>query len=96
LHCEDLDLCRRARNLGLVVALVEGVRVTHLKGTSSAAHPYFVTWHKHRGMWRYYRKFDGARHPWPLRALIASGIAARCALHIMASALRIRSSDTRA
>lgn len=62
LHCEDLDLCRRVRDLGRRVLLAGDVRVLHGKGGSSRHRPVFVSWHKHRGMWRWFRKFDPAAH----------------------------------
>jgi GT2 family glycosyltransferase len=74
LHCEDLDLCRRARDAGYRVLLAGGVRVQHGKGGSSAHRPVFVSYHKHRGMWRWFRKFDPAAHGLPMRALVACGI----------------------
>ncbi len=58
LHAEDLDLCRRARALGATVAVANDVQVVHLRGVSSRARPVFVEWHKHRGFWRYFRKFE--------------------------------------
>jgi GT2 family glycosyltransferase len=58
LHAEDLDLCRRARDAGATVAVANQVRVLHLRGVSSRARPLFVEWHKHRGLWRYFRKFE--------------------------------------
>lgn len=64
LHCEDLDLCRRARDVGHSVLLAGDVRVLHGKGGSSRHRPVFVSRHKHRGMWRWFRKFDpAARNP---------------------------------
>ncbi|AGG87920.1 MULTISPECIES: glycosyltransferase family 2 protein [Rhodanobacter] len=60
LHCEDLDLCRRVRNLGYQVLLAGDVRVLHGKGSSSRHRPVFVSRHKHRGMWRWFRKHDPA------------------------------------
>ncbi len=64
LHAEDLDLSRRARQAGAVVAIVNDLRVVHLRGVSSRSRPVFVEWHKHRGLWRYFRKFEaGARGP---------------------------------
>jgi GT2 family glycosyltransferase len=64
LHCEDLDLCRRARDAGYQVWLAGDVRLVHGKGGSSRHRPVFVSWHKHRGMWRWFRKFDpAARQP---------------------------------
>ncbi len=58
LHVEDLDLCRRARAAGAVVAVANDVRVVHVRGVSSRGRPLFVEWHKHRGFSRYYRKFE--------------------------------------
>jgi N-acetylglucosaminyl-diphospho-decaprenol L-rhamnosyltransferase len=58
LHCEDLDICRRARDGGWRVLLAGDVRVMHGKGGSSRHRPVFVSYHKHQGMWRWFRKFD--------------------------------------
>jgi GT2 family glycosyltransferase len=77
LHCEDLDLCRRLRNAGLAVAVAAGVRVLHLRGTSSRGRPLWVEWQKHRGMLRYFRKFDAAASPWWVRVAVPVGIALR-------------------
>jgi GT2 family glycosyltransferase len=64
LHCEDLDLCRRVRDAGRRVLLAGDVRVLHGKGGSSRHRPVFVSRYKHRGMWRWFRKFDpAARNP---------------------------------
>ena len=60
LHAEDLDLCRRIRDAGGAVACANDVRVVHVRGVSSRARPLFVEWHKHRGFWRYFGKFDAA------------------------------------
>ena len=74
LHCEDLDLCHRVRDAGYKVMLAGDVRVLHGKGSSSRHRPVFVSRHKHRGMWRWFRKFDpAARKPW-LSALVWLGI----------------------
>lgn len=82
LHCEDLDLCRRAREAGYKVLLAGGVRVRHAKGGSSAHRPVFVSRHKHRGMWRWFCRFDPAARRLPLRALVWCGIW----LHFLATA----------
>ena len=74
LHCEDLDLCRRVRDAGYRVLLAGDVRVLHGKGSSSAHRPIFVSWHKHRGMWRWFRKFDPAARNPLLAALVWLGI----------------------
>ena len=60
LHAEDLDLCRRAREEGATVVCANDVRVVHVRGVSSRSRPLFVEWHKHRGLWRYFRKFEAA------------------------------------
>ncbi len=70
LHAEDLDLCRRARQAGALVAVANDVQVVHLRGVSSRSRPLFVEWHKHRGLWRYFRRFDAARTPWHARAAV--------------------------
>lgn len=88
LHMEDLDLCRRVRGAGGVVAVANEARVLHVRGMSSRSRPMFVAWHKHRGMWRYFRKFDAHAHRWPLRALVALMIGARFAGTIARGVLR--------
>ena len=84
LHCEDLDLCRRIQLAGYQVAFASEVAVTHVKGTSSQARPVWVEWQKHRGMWRYYSKFDRADSPFGLSALVLIALCLRFPL----SALR--------
>ncbi len=82
LHCEDLDLCRRARDAGYRVLLAGDVRVLHTRGGSSRRRVLFVSYHKHRGMWRWFCKFDPAARRPALRALVAGGIVA----HFLATA----------
>ena len=60
LHAEDLDLCRRVRIAGAAVAIANDICVLHVRGVSSRARPLFVEWHKHRGLWRYFCKFEAA------------------------------------
>lgn len=62
LHAEDLDLCRRAREAGARILVANDVRVVHVRGVSSRTRPVFVEWHKHRGLWRYFRRFEAPRH----------------------------------
>lgn len=72
LHAEDLDLCRRARDAGATVACANDVRVVHVRGVSSRSRPLFVEWHKHRGLWRYFGKFEAAqRGPFERLAVFA-------------------------
>ena len=61
LHAEDLDLCRCARESGATVACANDVQVVHVRGVSSRSRPLFVEWHKHRGLWRYFTKFEAPR-----------------------------------
>lgn len=70
LHAEDLDFSRRSREAGAIVAVANDVQVVHLRGVSSRARPIFVEWHKHRGLWRYFTKFERARRGLPLRAAV--------------------------
>lgn len=84
LHAEDLDLCRRARAAGARVAVANDVRVVHLRGVSSRARPLFVAWHKHRGLWRYFRRFDGHRHGPVAHAAVLAAVAA----HLLVDAIR--------
>lgn len=80
LHCEDLDLCRRVREAGRDVLYLPTATVRHEQGSSSFSRPLFVSWHKHRGMRRYFVKFDpAARNPF-LRLLAVGGIWAHFAL----------------
>lgn len=80
LHCEDLDLCRRARDAGYKVLLAGDVRIQHGKGGSSRHRPVFVSYHKHRGMWRWFTKFDPAARSLLTRELVRSGIWSHFAL----------------
>jgi len=74
LHAEDLDLCRRARQAGALVAVANGISVLHVRGVSSRSRPVFVEWHKHRGLWRYFRKFEAPRRGAFTRAAVFAAI----------------------
>ena len=74
LHCEDLDICRRVRDIGYQVLLAGDVRVHHGKGSSSRHRPVFVSRHKHAGMWRWFRKFDPASRNPLIAAVVWLGI----------------------
>jgi GT2 family glycosyltransferase len=75
LHCEDLDLCQRFRDHGYDILFVPAARAIHIQGTSSKGRPIRVEWHKHQGMWRFYRKFQAARNPAIFNGLVRLGIA---------------------
>jgi len=74
LHAEDLDLCRRVRDAGGVVAIANDLQVTHVRGVSSRSRPFFVEWHKHRGLWRYFSKFEAKQRSWPVRVMVWGAI----------------------
>ena len=85
LHAEDMDLCRRARQAGAVVAVANDIRVLHIRGVSSRARPVFVEWHKHRGLWRYFRTFEAAQRGFVTRL----GVFGAIWLHFGAVLMRI-------
>jgi len=93
LHCEDLDLCRRVRNLGYQVLLAGDVRVLHGKGSSSRHRPVFVSRHKHRGMWRWFRKHDPAARNPLTAAVVWLGIWTHFLLQIPRQLLRRKASS---
>ncbi|MEJ2402147.1 MAG: glycosyltransferase family 2 protein [Xanthomonadales bacterium] len=88
LHCEDLDLMYRLRAQGRVNLFVPEARVYHLQGLSSRSRPVWVHWQKHRGMQRFFTKFQAADYAWPLRGLVVTGIWARFALTLPLVLLR--------
>jgi len=69
LHCEDLDLFRRAGQQGWRIMLDPSARVVHGKGVSHAGHQLAAERHKVASMLRYYRKFEAVSTPWWLRPL---------------------------
>jgi len=88
LHAEDLDLCRRVRDAGGVVAVANDVRVVHARGVSSRSRPLFVEWHKHSGLWRWFRKFESSQRGLPVRAAVFLLIWARFPLAALRAVLR--------
>ncbi|HJR74892.1 MAG TPA: glycosyltransferase family 2 protein [Luteimonas sp.] len=88
LHAEDLDLCRRAREAGAVVAVANDVRVVHVRGVSSRSRPLFVEWHKHRGLWRYFRKFEAGRRGMAMRMAVFTAIWGRFPFAVLRAVAR--------
>jgi len=82
LHAEDLDLCRRAREAGAVVAIANDLQVVHVRGVSSRSRPFFVEWHKHRGLWRYFRRFEAPRRNLLVQAAVWGAIWAHAAAQV--------------
>jgi len=79
-YAEDLDLCRRAREMGAMVAIVNTLKVLHLRDVSSQSHSLFVQWHKYWGLWRYFCKFQAIHHSLPMRIAVATAMSARAVL----------------
>jgi len=90
LHAEDLDLCRRVRNAGYRVCVANDARVTHLRGVSSRRRPLWVEWQKHRGMWRYFNKFEAAQTSLPMRVLLWLALWTHCFIAAPRALLRAR------
>ena len=74
LHCEDLDLMYRLRQRGFHCLLVPDARVFHDQGLSSSSRPFWVHWQKHRGMQRFFQKFQAQQVSPFLRWLVLCGI----------------------
>jgi len=74
LHCEDLDLCARARQRGWDILFVPDAPIVHHKGGCSRDRPVFVEWHKHKGMVRFYRKHFHRDYPGILMLVVTVGV----------------------
>lgn len=74
MHCEDLDWCMRFRRSGWQILFVPNARVTHEKGTCSHSRPFFVEWHKHKGMIRFYHQHFSHQYPGILMVLVILGV----------------------
>jgi GT2 family glycosyltransferase len=92
LHGEDLDLMYRLRQQGAHCLFVPQARAIHLQGLSSRSRPWWAHWQKHRGMQRFFLKFQAPQYGWLLRwpasLLVLTGIWARCALTLPLVLLR--------
>jgi GT2 family glycosyltransferase len=74
LHCEDLDWFVRFRQQGWRIYFLPDAEAVHHQGSCSRSAPTRVEWHKHRGMTRFYCKFQANAHAWPLNAFVILGI----------------------
>jgi len=88
LHCEDLDLCLRFSEKKWKIIFVPNAPVTHFQGTCSHTRPYFVAWHKHRGMVRFYQKFFRQHYPIYVMGLITGGVWLRFGISVLFYAAR--------
>jgi len=74
LHCEDLDWFARFARSEWRIYFVPGVEVVHHQGACSKGRRVWVEWHKHRGMVRFFRKFQARAYSLPFRLLVILGI----------------------
>jgi len=92
LHCEDLDLMYRLAQSGGHCVYVPQARAVHEQGVSSRSRPLWVHWQKHRGMQRFFLKFQapkyGALLRWPFSLLVLAGIWLRFVLTLPLALLR--------
>lgn len=88
LHCEDLDWCMRFRQKNWKIVFVPDAPVTHFKGACSQARPFFVAWHKHRGMLRFYRKFFRQQYPGIVMGLITVAVWLRFGVTVLFHAIQ--------
>ena len=74
MHCEDLDLMYRLAEKGWHCLYVPQAACVHLQGKSSRSRPTWVHYQKHRGMARFFRKFQAKTTSLPVRLLVYTGI----------------------
>lgn len=74
MHCEDLDLMFRFRQKGWHCLFVPQARCIHKQGLSSRSRPSWVHFQKHRGMARFFGKFQAKSTFLPIRMLVYTGI----------------------
>ncbi len=74
MHCEDLDLMYRLKNQGWHCLYVPQAGSVHQQGLSSRSRPTWVHFQKHRGMARFFRKFQAKTTAFPISILVYTGI----------------------
>jgi N-acetylglucosaminyl-diphospho-decaprenol L-rhamnosyltransferase len=86
MYCEDMDLCRRLAEAGWQNVYVPSAVITHVGGASTKAVPREMLREHHKALYGYLSEhYRGLRWA-PLRAVLATGLAARWVL-----ASRVRS-----
>lgn len=88
LHCEDLDWCMRFKQKNWKIIFVPDAPVTHFQGTCSHSRPFFVAWHKHKGMLHFYHKFFRRQYPGILMGLITVSVWLRFVVTVVFYAAR--------
>ena len=77
---EDVDFCQRVHRAGLRVVYFPETSVRHEIGASARTAPVQALIARHKGMWRYYRRY--LSHGPVIDGLVFGGIVARCALQV--------------
>jgi GT2 family glycosyltransferase len=88
---EDVDYCHRIHDAALRVVYFPRVSLRHSIGGSSTSAPVRATLARHRGMFRYYRRYLRPRRPIVrqlMDAAVLSGISVRCVLQVAGVAAR--------
>ena len=80
MHCEDLDLMARLAGKGWHCLYVPKAGCVHQQGRSSRSRPTWVHYQKHRGMVRFFEKFQAETTSFPVRILVYAGIWLRFAI----------------
>lgn len=91
LYMEDLDWCHRFWDAGWTVFYEPAGTALHVKGGSSGTRRAFrqeVAFH--RGMARFYRRFDAPRHNALLNAAVYAGIGAKLTISLAITTLKGR------
>lgn len=78
MYLEDLDLCRRLRELKMTIWLLPSIKVIHNWGQSSNTRPYFALFHHHLSVLKYFRKHYPSQ--WLYNSLLA--IALGCGIFV--------------
>jgi len=86
-YAEDVDLCRRAREIGALVAVANTLKVVRLRGFFSPSQVLLVQWHRYCGLWRYFCKFHASQHALPVRIAIAAAMSARTVIALVRALL---------
>lgn len=60
LYCEDVDLCKRAIQSGILTRYCHEVKVVHAIGGSSRQMLIRALLYRHHSVWKYYRRFHGS------------------------------------
>lgn len=88
LHCEDLDFFMQVLNAGYTSVFVPDALAIHEKGHSSSHHPVWVSWHLHRGMLLYYKKFFRQKYTSIMWTAVVTSVYLRFVVHASSATLK--------